>query len=452
MNEPLLSDAQAIYRAAVRRVQADRLLDELDEHWLNVIREATREDGGRVHVVGMGKAAMAMAGALERKVEGSACEGVVVVPGGYPDTLPEEQHAPQHIEVMTGGHPVPDAGSQKAARRFLDVAGGCTEDDLLVVLISGGGTALTTAPAGGIPLDDARHTFQLLLESGADIHAMNAVRKHLACVGGGRLARAAAPARILALVVSDVVGNDLSTIASGPTVPDPTTYGEALDVLDRYGLTHEVPDSVRVHLEAGARGECSETAKPGDSCFERTETVLIGTNEVALDAARREAEERGYMVPHVTTGVTGEARDVAYSHVQAMQEAACQTAKPACLLWGGEPTVTVRGDGKGGRSQEVALAGCLAFHEAELGANERPMLMLAGGTDGIDGPTDAAGGWATPALLNEARTQSLDLRARLDNNDAYTALNRLGALLITGPTHTNVMDIHVALLGALHTG
>ncbi len=431
----VVADAQAIFRAAVRGAQADVLLTQTP--WTTWAPRPT-DRYRRVVVVGMGKAAMVMAGMVEQLLGARIGEGAVVVPHGYPQTPPAHCPLPRRIEVLEAGHPVPDEGSVRAARRMLALAEECEEADLLLVLISGGGSALCTDFEPPVTLADAQLTFRLLLESGADIYQMNTVRKHLSRIGGGRLARAAAPADVLALVISDVVGDDLSVIASGPTVPDPTTFAEAIAVLRHYELWHRVPTSVRVRLEAGVTDPSLETPKPADSRFARVVTRLIGTNRRALEAAADEARQRGYSVRIVTDRLTGEAREVAPRLVTALQ--AVREDRPVCLLWGGETTVTVRGQGRGGRNQELALAAALAMDGWDAQA-----VLLSGGTDGRDGPTDAAGAWATPETVAHARACGKDPQAYLANNDAYTFFEALDQLLFTGPTHTNVMDVQVGL-------
>ncbi len=431
----LIADARAIFAAAVRAAQADVLLTQTPwTEWTPRPLDRYR----RIVVVGMGKAALAMASVVEMQLGNQIATGAVVVPHGYVETLPSLFAFPKRIEVLEGGHPIPDEGSLQAARRILELAEDCGEEDLLLVLISGGGSALCTDFAPPVTLADAQVTFQLLLASGADIYELNAVRKHLSRIGGGRLARAAAPADVLALVISDVVGDEVSVIASGPTVPDPTTFAEAIAVLRRYGLWHRVPESVRIRLEAGMNNPFLETPKLADPRFARVVTRLVGTNRRALEAAADEARKRGYSVWIVSDRLTGEAREVG-PHLVARLRAICET-RPVCLLWGGETTVTLRGSGQGGRNQELVLAAALAMEGWEVEA-----VLLSGGTDGRDGPTDAAGAWATPRTIPEARRQGLDPLAYLDRNDAYPFFKALNQLLITGPTHTNVMDVQVAL-------
>ncbi len=421
-------DALAIFDAAVAGVQPSALLADVDPAAL-----VDRPLGSYRHVtlVGAGKAAMAMAGALEGKMGDRLTGGLVVVPRGYRTTLPEGQQAPQCVAVAEAGHPLPDAKGIRLAAMVLALARRYGPDDLLLVALSGGGSALLAAFAEGISLEDAQTTFRLLLHSGADIHAVNAVRRQLSRIGGGGLARAARPASVLALAVSDVPGDDLATIAGGPTVPDPTTRADARAVLERFGLWQRVPASVRTHLGGEPVADVSNA--------EHVRTVLVGSNRDALAAAQREAERRGYAVRLHAEPVTGEAREI--GRRLAREALAVETDRPACLLWGGETTVTVTGPGTGGRNQELALGAALA-----LDGLDRALVLLSGGTDGIDGPTDAAGAWATPETARRARALGLDPEARLGANDAYPVFDALGQLLRTGPTHTNVMDVQVALV------
>ena len=432
----LIDDAKAVFRAALQRVQAPELLSRSDSSaWALEPLDAYE----RIRVVGMGKAALAMAGVVEQELGPHLREGCVVVPEGYPETYPEAFPDPFVIDVMEGGHPLPSQGSVRGARRMLELARAADPDDLVLVLVSGGGTALSTLPAEGLELADLKTTYHQMLTGGVDVHQMNTVRKHLTQGGGGQLARAARPADVGSLVVSDVVGDDMSVIASGPTVPDPTTYEDAMRVLYAHGLWHDVPAPIRAHLSDGARGVHPETPGPDNECFGRTKNTLLGTNRTALDAAREAAEARGYAVRQVSEGTEGEARRVGAEHVNDMLDADPST--PTCWLWGGETTVTVTGDGKGGRNQEVALGGVLALENAPI-----PAVLLSGGTDGIDGPTDAAGAWATPDTAERARAAECDPEAHLETNDSYSLFDAIEQLLRTGPTHTNVMDVHVGLV------
>ncbi|MEM1117650.1 MAG: DUF4147 domain-containing protein [Bacteroidota bacterium] len=429
MTGRLEDDARAVFEAAVRAVQAPALLDGAD---LEALAGRPVEAFDRVAVVGVGKASMALAGALERRL--GAVEGEAVVPEGYVTTFPAGLPRPARVRITEAGHPVPTAASAETARRALARAEAAGPDDLVLALISGGGSALWALPPDGVPLADVQATTRLLLAGGVDIAGINAVRKHLSQIAGGQLAQAAAPARLVALVLSDVVGDDLSTIASGPTVGDPTTFADALAVLDGAGLADRVPASVGRHLHLGAEGAIPDTP----ASIPEAATVLIGTNRTAVEAAAAEAARRGYRVEVAAEPLEGEARDVGRAVAAWTQGASPGTAYVA----GGETTVTVTGAGRGGRNQEVAVAAALALDGTEANA-----LVLSGGTDGIDGPTDAAGGWATSETASGMRTGGVDPEAALADNDACTALDAAGTLLHTGPTHTNVADVIVALRG-----
>ena len=430
--------ARDILDAGIQAVQAPRMLGRAAwQEWPRRPLDGYRQ----VVVLGLGKAAMAMGGVVEEQLGDRAGEGLLVVPEGYAATLPKGSPAPDSLEVVEAGHPLPNAASEEAAGRLLERASGCSEEDLLLVLVSGGGTALTFAPAEGLTQEEAQRTFQTLMEAGADIQAMNAVRKHLARLGGGQLARAAAPAEVLALAVSDVPGDDSSVVASGPTVPDPTTFEEALGVLRQHGIEKDVPEAVLDHLQRGLRQDVPETPKPGEALFERVQTRMVGSNRDALEAAQRKAEEEGYKVL-LHPDVDGEAREVGRAFVR---EALEKTDRPLCLLGGGETTVTVQGEGKGGRNQELALAAALEMYGQR--SDIEAAILLSAGTDGIDGPTDAAGALATPQTVLRARRQGIDAQSYLDNNNSYHFFDQLNGLIRTGPTHTNVMDMQVVLIG-----
>ncbi len=408
-----------------------------------LVRRALRVDGsvlvaggarfdldrmGRILVLGCGKASGAMARAVEDVLGERVSDGFVVVKDGY--------RAPtRRVRLTEAGHPVPDARGQAAAARLLQLAREAVAHDLVIFLISGGGSALTPAPAPPVTLEDKQTVTHLLLAGGATINELNAVRKHLSLLKGGQLARAAAPASILTLILSDVVGDPLDVIASGPTAPDPTTFADALDVLARRGIDRRVPPSVRERLEAGHRGDVEETPKPDDPVFERVTNVVVGNNALVVNAAAERARALGY-TPHVLTrALQGEARDVARD----LLERARVLTPPACLVAGGETTVTVRGGGRGGRCQEFALAVALALGDGE------PLVALAAGTDGTDGPTDAAGGIADGATTARGRAAGLDAARSLHDNDAHTFLAAAGDLVVIGPTNTNLLDLYLVL-------
>jgi glycerate 2-kinase len=383
--------------------------------------------GTRVLVFGCGKASGAMAAAVEAVIDAEIADGLVVVKDGY--AVPTRR-----VRLVEAGHPVPDARGQAAALEIVERVRGARAEDLVLFLVSGGGSALTPAPAPPVTLAEKQATTRLLLDAGATINELNAVRKHLSLLKGGQFARAAAPARVVSLILSDVVGDPLDVIASGPTAPDRSTFGEALGVLERKGVSARVPAAVRDRLAAGAAGQIDETPKPGDHLFDRVSNVVIGNNALVVDAAAAEARRLGYRAELLTRSLQGEARDVARDLVARARLLPPRT----CLIAGGETTVTVRGRGRGGRCQEFALAAAL-----ELRPGER-LTVLAAGTDGTDGPTEAAGG------LVDAETLPRDggeARTALDDNDAYGFLSAAGGLVVSGPTNTNLLDIYLVLQG-----
>ena len=382
----------------------------------------------RVFLLGAGKASGAMAAAAEEVVGERVGGGFVVVKDGYGARL-------RRVEIAEAGHPVPDARGVAASSRLLETARGAREDDLILFLVSGGGSALTPAPAPPITFAEKQEVTRLLLASGATIGELNAVRKHLSFFKGGQLARAAWPAAVLTLALSDVIGDPLDVIASGPTAPDPTTFADALEVLARRGLTGRVPASVARRLESGRAGEIQETPKPGDPLFERVRNVVIGNNALVTDAAVATAGRLGYRTDLATRELQGEARDVARDFVAHAR----RLEPPACLIAGGETTVTVRGQGKGGRCQEFALAAAL-----ELRPTDR-ITILAAGTDGTDGPTDATGAIVDAGSIERGSAGGADARLALADNDAYRFLRASDDLLVSGPTRTNLLDLYLAV-------
>ena len=422
---PLKADARAIFDAAIEAVQAPALLD---AH-IDLLGDAL-EGRETAHVVGVGKAAMAMAGALEVRFPDVGFQGEVTVPHGYPETFPSALPRPNYLRVGTAGHPVPDVASAAAGYKALARAESLGEDDLLIVLISGGGSALWTTPTSMVELADLETTTRLLIESGVPIEAINEARKRLSAVAGGRLAAAAFPARVVALVISDVVGDDLAAIASGPTVGDASASSRL--AIRTHPVWMRLPGPIRTALEDPANAPLAPDAPQ----LEHTSTNLIGSNRVALAAAKAKAEALGYAVEIASVTMEGEAREVGTAHVRTLR-----TGPPRVVLWGGETTVTVTGKGRGGRNQEAALAAAI-----ELADSEHSAVLLCGGTDGIDGPTDAAGGIVTPQTVSVGTQQGLRAGEFLDRNDAYGFLSATDELVVTGPTHTNVMDLHVGIV------
>jgi glycerate 2-kinase len=379
---------------------------------------------GRTVVVGGGKAAAGMAKALETAWPGEL-SGVVVTRYGH------ALEQPERIEVLEANHPVPDEASQHAGTRILGTVRGLSKDDLVIVLLSGGASALMVAP-DGVTLQEKMRLSQQLLRSGADITEMNTVRKHLSRLKGGRLAVEAMPTRVVSMIVSDVVGDDLSVIASGPTAPDPSTFWDAIHVLEKYRIT--APAALE-HFQRGALGEVPETPKSDHPAFSRTENHLIITNATALEAAKHELEKREFQARIWSDRITGEARDAAIEHARE----AVKLAPGAAFLSGGETTVTVRGNGRGGRNLEFLLALALELQGADS------IHAIACDTDGIDGASDAAGAIITPDTLERATQLGLNAHAMLEQNDAHTFFSRLGDLVQTGPTGTNVNDFRCVL-------
>jgi hydroxypyruvate reductase len=339
---------------------------------------------------------------------------------------------------------MPDARGAAAARAIRDVARTATADDLLLVLISGGGSALTPAPAPPITLEEKQALTRLLLRAGATITQLNAVRKHCSMLKGGQLARAAGQARVQALLLSDVIGDPLDVIASGPTAPDSSTFAEALEILDRFGIARQVAPSIRRRLADGQAGLIPETPKPGDPLFDRVTNVVIGNNELVVEAAMERARALGFSPHLLTRTLEGEARDVASRLVRMARDIRAgggPVQPPCCVIAGGETTVTVRGQGSGGRCQELALAAAIEL------AGLRDVVILAAGTDGSDGPTGAAGALVDGDTATKARALGVDLAARLTDNDANPALAALGDLIVTGPSNTNLLDLYLVLVG-----
>ena len=393
---------------------------------------------GRTVVVGAGKASAAMARAFEGLWPGPL-EGLVVTRHGH--AVPCER-----IEIVEASHPVPDAAGQQAARRILDLAGGLGADDQLVFLVSGGGSALLALPAPGLTLEDKQAVTRALLRSGATIGEINTVRKHLSAIKGGRLAAAAAPARVVTLAISDVPGDDASVIASGPTVPDPSSFADAQAVLAKYRIAE--PASIIAHLAAAA----DETPKPGDAIFANARYTLIASPQQALDAAADAAQAAGVTPIVLSDRIEGEARDIGLMHAAIalqlrdgrLRVGGTPVTLPAVLLSGGETTVTVRGQGRGGRNSEFLLSLAAALANDSGGAPG--IAAIACDTDGIDGTEDNAGAILLPDSIARAATKDVAIKTALAQNDAWGFFNALGDLVVTGPTLTNVNDFRAILV------
>ena len=433
---------ETLFRAALAAVEPGAAL----AGHLERAGERFRGEGfERLVVAGFGKAAIPMALAAEKRLGGLISAGLVIAPHHNEANLPLSPIAKgglEKIEVVTAGHPHPDIAGEAAGRRIMALAQACDERALLLLLVSGGGSALLSVPAEGITPEEKRITARLLMEAGADIHELNTVRKHLSAVKGGQLASLAYPAHVISLMISDVPGDRLDVIASGPAVADPTTFNDAWTVLERFSLTPRVPPAVRLRLEQGRAGTTAETPKPGDPLFARVESVVAARNSDALSAAAAAARLLGLEVNIRGEAVAGEAREAGK---QLAREALrvrsnLHPGQRVCLLSGGETTVTVLGSGRGGRNQELALSFALEI------AGTPGISLLSAGTDGIDGPTDAAGAMVDGETVSLARRAGLDPQSHLAANDAYPLLDRCGALLKSGPTGTNVMDVQVILV------
>jgi len=431
--------AQRILRAALVAVDPEVLVRKAIEDRGGTGRLfGPRGESDQIRLVAVGKAAVTMArGAVAALGVDRISAGIVLAPEGSG----VDAELPENFRIFEGGHPLPTPGGMEGAREIHAFMGG--GEGPILFLLSGGGSALLALPREGISLDDLRATTSLLLRAGASINELNAVRKHIEMAKGGGLARAAQGAPILGLLVSDVIGDPLDVIASGPLTPDPTTFSNALAVLDRYGLRSLVPSAVLLCLEEGERGVRPESPKEGDPCFTSVEIAIVGNLSAAAFAANKAAEEEGFQSRILTLELTGEAREAGKrmgEMGQAIRMGEVEDTLPLCLISGGETTVTVTGSGLGGRNQEFALgaAGALAGAEG--------VLVASMGTDGIDGPTDAAGALATGTTMTRASAAGLDAEAALRENDSYSFFRALDDLLITGPTGTNVMDLQLLLV------
>ncbi len=391
----------------------------------------------QIYLVGAGKASAPMAEAIEEVMGNRLSDGVVVVKTGHGLNL-------RKTTVLEASHPIPDEAGLEAAQKVKTLLEKARPNDLVFSVISGGGSALLPLPSHGLSLTDKQSITQMLLGCGASIQEINAVRKHLSQVKGGQLARAAAPAPVVNLMLSDVVGDDLDTIASGPFVPDRSTFQDVALILERYDLVKRIPVVVREYVERGVKGQAPETPKPGAPEFQRVINLIVGSNYKALLAAADEAKKAGYRPLILSSYVTGETREVARVHAALAKEIRASghpVRPPACLISGGETTVTLKGNGKGGRNQEFALAAAIELDGI------KDVLLFSAGTDGTDGDTDAAGAMSDGNTCTRALQAGMSPSHHLESNDSYPFFARLGDLVITGPTRTNVMDIHLVIVG-----
>jgi len=449
VNEKLLkqmrSEAVEIFRSslepvnpyqAVKRfvhVEGDRLSLGTDNQ--NIVElDLTKYD--RISLVGGGKATAPMARAIEDLFGKRIHKGMINVKYGFIEEL-------AFTEITEAGHPVPDQNGEQGAKKILDFLQSTGEKDLIFSLISGGGSALLPYPAGNITLSEKQELTRSLLACGASIDEINAIRKHISSSKGGQMARAASPATTVNLMLSDVVGDNMDVIASGPFTPDTSTFGEVWRILEKYSL-QDIPAAIREHLKAGIEGRIPETPKEDDPVFDRVSNFIVGSNILALEAAENKAQELGYKTLILSSMVEGETREVALVH-SAIAKEIVKTDRPlsppACIISGGETTVTIGGKGLGGRNQEFCLAAALDL----VGLSPR-VVILSGGTDGNDGPTDAAGAVVDPLTVKRGNDTGMAAGDFLDDNDAYHFFEKTEELLMTGPTNTNVMDVRLVLV------
>jgi glycerate 2-kinase len=443
MRPTLRETLKDIYSCALKAVDPEAAV----LRFLNRDSDALRVAGAsydldsfrRIILVGFGKAGVPMAAAVEQVLGERLDAGLVVVKYGHGGEL-------RRTRVLEASHPEPDQAGERGATEILELLEAGGEKDLLLVVVSGGGSALVPAPVEGVSLADKQRTTAALLRCGATIHELNAIRKHLSRIKGGGLLRHARGATVIALMLSDVVGDDMSTIASGPTVPDPTTFTDCLEIARSYGLEADLPPAVVEHFEAGAAGDVAETLKPGTAAASRVQNVIVGSNFMALAAAAERAQVLGFAPLILSSSIEGNTADIARLHVALAREVVSTghpLPKPCCLISGGETTLKVTGTGKGGRNQEFVL---WCAREATHW-DHRDLLFASLGSDGTDGPTDAAGAVAGPETAGRAKEQGLSIEEHLARNDSYHFFEPLGDLIMTGPTRTNVMDLRFVLIG-----
>lgn len=437
----LRKDAEEIFKHVLKTLDSESLVKKkvsINGQTLSVDqREYDLGNYEHIYVIGGGKACAPMAKTIEDILGHRLDEGIVIVK--YDHGLPLNK-----IKIVEASHPIPDTNGTEGTSEILRLLSNTSEKDLIICLISGGGSALLVQPQKGITLEDIQATSNALLACGATIDEINAVRKHLSIVKGGHLARASYPSTLITLVLSDVIGDPLDTIASGPTVPDESTFDDACKVIEKYSLESMIPKSVCGILNKGQNGEANENPKHGDKVFTNTQNVIIGSNKIALEAAKEKAADLGYNTIILSSMVQGESREAAIffsSIAKEVYRTGIPVSKPACIIAGGETTVTIKGDGKGGRNQEFALSAAIDIE------GYKGIVVLSAGTDGTDGPTDATGAIVDYNTCKVARERFyLKPEEILSNNDSYNFFNKTGEHIITGPTLTNVMDIMISLI------
>jgi hydroxypyruvate reductase len=437
--QTMREDAVNIFNSGLRAVEPGAAVKNYcrvdGDHFIVGDRNYDLSKFNKLFVIGAGKASAPMAAAIEDLVGNRIKGGIVNVKYGHTAEL-------AHVKLIEAGHPVPDKNGEAGSGAILSLANDAGKDGLVLCLMSGGGSALLPLAVEGLTLKNKQDTIKILLSCGATIHEINTIRKHTSGIKGGRLARAAYPATLVSLILSDVVGDDLDVIASGPTVPDSSTFADCREILEKYTIFNKLPRKVVKHIEAGISNKISETPKIGDPAFENVENLIVGSNFEAISAAKKEAESLGYKTLVLSSMIEGETKHVAHVHGAIAREivkTGNPLPAPACILSGGETTVTISGSGLGGRCQEFALAAAL-----DISGNKN-IVILSGGTDGNDGPTDAAGAVVDSDTITRATAKGLDPREYLANNDSYHFFKTMDDLFITGPTNTNVMDLRITL-------
>lgn len=440
MNQELKKAADQIIKAALNAVDPYQLIREQVIRKGDTLVVSEKEhielsQFDRIFLCGAGKGAAPITRAMEELLSDRLDGGDIIVKYDHLAEL-------QKINLHEAAHPVPDENGLRSTEILLTNLDNLTERDCVFVLLTGGGSALLESLPDEIKLDDLQKLSSVLLQCSATIHEINCIRKHISLIKGGQLAKKIYPARCVTLALSDVIGDDLSVIASGPTSPDPTTFDDALVILEKYEVTDKIPAVILNHLKRGSEGKIPDTPKREDQVFKKVTNIVIGNNRLALNKAKETAESLGFKTIILTSMLEGEAREIARvvaSIISEVQVTGTPIKKPACILLGGEPTVKIQGTGKGGRNQELALAVALS------NINE-PYVCVSVGSDGTDGPTDAAGAIVDHTTLNRAESAGLNAQEYLKNNDSYNFFAPLGDLIITGPTGTNVMDVIFALV------
>lgn len=433
-NKNLKKHAFEIFNQALKSVRADLAVKKFvklkGKYLLVGEKKLDLKKYQRIFIVGAGKASAFMAKALEEILGNRISNGIIITKYGHGTKL-------KKIQLIEAGHPVPDQSGKLGATKIKNLLLSTDQNDLVIIVLSGGGSALLPLPVSGVTLKQTQQLTKLLLNSGADIDQINTIRKHLSVIKGGQMAKLIHPSTGISLIISDVIGDRLDTIASGPTVPDKTTFSDALNILKKYKLTKKTPLSICTYLQKGLKNKIQETPRPNNPLFKKIDNFIIANNHLALEAAKKTAEKLGYNAIILSSTLQGEAKEVVKMFATLAKK---KTRKPRCILCGGETTVTIKGRGLGGRNQEMALA--IAIEIDGL----KNITFVSIGTDGTDGPTDAAGAIVNGKTVKRAEQKGLDPKQYLENNDSYRFFEKVGGLIKTGPTKTNVMDLQILLI------